>query len=401
MEITIVNEYYPPYVTGGTELFLQSLAEFLVSKGHEVKVVCTLQKDQKETERQGKIEIHRVKSSPIRIGHRYQIPGVTFYWNNFNRAVKAKVKEVAKDSDIVYINNSRHVSLAPFQAAKEMGKKIVLDVHDYWPICFKKDMFKSGKVCRNRSAWECTKCVYGRTKLAAPLLYPSMYVDYELRRKNITFDKAICHSEWMASMLPFESEVIPYPLRERPKGVKPKSIDSQIGLLFAGRIQLQKGVMIFPELARILMDRGVNFRFGFVGSGELEEKLKKEMEDAPATFYGWVSDFKTKSEIFAEHHILLAPSVWAEPFGMVVTEAMSFATPSIVSNYGGLKEIVERNKCGIAVKPTAKEFAEAVAGITNVKYRKMSANCLKGVKNYEKSKIMNRYLEAFKNIVKS
>ena len=398
MEITIVNEYYPPYVTGGTELFLQSLAEFLVSKGCKVNVVSTMQDGLKEHEKQGSVEVHRVKSSPIKIGYRYQIPGVTLYWNHFNRAVKSKVKEVAKRSDIVYINNSRHLSLAPFQAAKELKKKIVFDVHDYWPICFKKDMFKDGSVCKKRSAWECTKCVLKKARVVSPALYPFTFLDYVLRERNMTFDRAICHSEWMAKMLPFKSEVIPYPLRERPRGIKPKSLSSPICLLYMGRLQKQKGVMILPEVAKILDRRGVDFRFGFMGSGELEERLKEEMADIPADFYGWVGDFETKKEILSQHHLLLAPSLWAEPFGMVVIEAMAFAMPSIVSNYGGLKEIVEKNKSGIAVKPSPSQFADAIQSITKSEYKMLSANCLKGVGNYDKAKIMKRYLNLFMTV---
>lgn len=402
MQITIVNEYYPPYVTGGTELFLQSLAEFLVAKGHEVKIICTLQDGLKKREKQGNIEVHRIKSSPIKVGYRYQIPGVTFYWNHFNRALKTKVKKVAKNSDIIHINNSRHLSLAPFQAARELNKKVVFDVHDYWPICFKKDMFKNGKICKNISPWECTKCILSQKllRLFSPTLYPFLFADYKLREKNILFDKVISHSEWMKKMLPFESEVIPYPIREKPRRIKPKYLSSPIGLLYMGRIQKQKGVLIFPEVAKILMKRGVDFRFGFMGSGDLEARLKKEMKDMPAIFYGWVSDFEKKKEIFSKHHLLLSPSLWAEPFGMIAIEAMSFATPSIVSNFGGLREIIEKNKSGKAVKPTPKHFADAISNITKREYGRLSRNCLKGVKNYDKSKIMKRYLNLFKNIIR-
>ncbi len=400
MEVTIINEYYPPYVTGGTELFLQSLAESLVKKGHKVKFVCTLQNGLKECEKQGSIEIHRIKSSPIKIGHRYQIAGLTFYWNHFNRAVKSKVKDVAKDSDIVYINNSRHLSLAPFQAARELNKKIIFDIHDYWPICFKRDMFKGGNVCKNRSAWKCSSCIMSEYKvpILSPLLYPFIFFDYMLRDKNISFDKAICHSDWMAKVLPFKTEVIPYPIREKPKGIRPKTLDSPIGLLYMGRIQKQKGVLIFPEVARLLNKKGIDFRFGFMGSGKLEKRLKNEMKDIPATFYGWVSDFEKKREIFSKYNFLLAPSIWAEPFGMIAIEAMSFATPPIVSNLGGLRDIVEKNKSGKAVKPTAKDFANAIASITKHEYSRLSRNCLNGVKNYDKSKIMKRYLKIFEEV---
>jgi glycosyltransferase involved in cell wall biosynthesis len=49
--------------------------------------------------------------------------------------------------------------------------------------------------------------------------------------------------------------------------------------------------------------------------------------------------------------IALAPSVWPEPFGIVVIEAMAAARPVIASNIGGLADIVVDGETGKLVAP--------------------------------------------------
>src|SRR5437867_13132585 len=48
----------------------------------------------------------------------------------------------------------------------------------------------------------------------------------------------------------------------------------------------------------------------------------------------------TPADYFALTRILVAPSVWDEPFGRVAAEAMINAIPAIVSNRGSLPHVV-------------------------------------------------------------
>jgi glycosyltransferase involved in cell wall biosynthesis len=67
----------------------------------------------------------------------------------------------------------------------------------------------------------------------------------------------------------------------------------------------------------------------------------------------------------AEHYrradIFIAPSVWNEPFGMVIVEAMASGLPVIATRGGGIPEIVRDGETGLLTeRGNAAELAEAI-----------------------------------------
>ena len=57
-------------------------------------------------------------------------------------------------------------------------------------------------------------------------------------------------------------------------------------------------------------------------------------------YAGWLSD---REKLFSRIDILVAPSVWTEPFGRVSVEAVRSGIPALVSNVGGLPETVDND----------------------------------------------------------
>jgi len=57
---------------------------------------------------------------------------------------------------------------------------------------------------------------------------------------------------------------------------------------------------------------------------------------------------------YAETAILLVPSLWEEPFGRVIVEAMSFGIPVIANDVGGIKEAMNGGGFLIDVNETYK-----------------------------------------------
>ena len=57
LNIGLVSEFFPPYVTGGAEIFLNNLAEYLVSRGHNVVIITSDQKPKGKVEKKNQSNI--------------------------------------------------------------------------------------------------------------------------------------------------------------------------------------------------------------------------------------------------------------------------------------------------------------------------------------------------------
>ena len=66
---------------------------------------------------------------------------------------------------------------------------------------------------------------------------------------------------------------------------------------------------------------------------------------ANVEFLGFVSG-QAREDLIRKARVCVVPSIWYEPFGLVAVEAMIRKTPVIVSDIGGLKEIVEPGVSG-------------------------------------------------------
>jgi glycosyltransferase involved in cell wall biosynthesis len=66
-----------------------------------------------------------------------------------------------------------------------------------------------------------------------------------------------------------------------------------------------------------------------------------------AYFTGYISNEEVQNKM-KEAAIVVVPSIWEEPFGLVVAEAMSNGAAIITTNMGGIPEIVGKN--GILIK---------------------------------------------------
>lgn len=97
---------------------------------------------------------------------------------------------------------------------------------------------------------------------------------------------------------------------------------------------LLKGAKIFINIA----ERLKNNQFLCVGNIPKYCEYKKDLQDLKnVKFIGWTNDMET---VYSKTKVLLVPSIWPEPFGRVCVEAMANGIPSIVSNRGGLPEVV-------------------------------------------------------------
>ncbi len=117
---------------------------------------------------------------------------------------------------------------------------------------------------------------------------------------------------------------------------------------FVGRLDLEKGIDTLINGFSILRRRLPQVRLAIAGKGVLqgaiEEHLKKLNLEKEVTLCGYLEGQVLRS-FYRVSDVHVCPSHY-EPFGLVALEAMAAGTPVIVSDTGGLKDIVSGSKVG-------------------------------------------------------
>ncbi len=99
------------------------------------------------------------------------------------------------------------------------------------------------------------------------------------------------------------------------------------------------------------------------------EYIEPELNDPNIEYVGFINTLRTKQDFLGNASALLMPSVFDEPFGMVLIESLACGTPVIGLDSGALPEVITHGKTGYIVSKqkndtdTAGALAEAICKI--------------------------------------
>jgi glycosyltransferase involved in cell wall biosynthesis len=121
-------------------------------------------------------------------------------------------------------------------------------------------------------------------------------------------------------------------------------------VLFVGRLVYEKGVHVLVNAVPKVLEK-TNAKFVIVGSGYMKEQLSRLVKSMglahKVLFTGFVDD-DTLRKLQKCADVSVVPSLF-EPFGIVALEAMAAKSPVVVSDTGGLSEIVDHDTDGVKV----------------------------------------------------
>jgi glycosyltransferase involved in cell wall biosynthesis len=121
-------------------------------------------------------------------------------------------------------------------------------------------------------------------------------------------------------------------------------------VLFVGRLVYEKGVHVLVNAMPKVLDK-VNTKLVIVGNGYMKDQLSglvKGMGIAGKVMFTGFVDDDTLRRLQRCADVSVVPSLF-EPFGIVALEAMAAGSPVVVSDTGGLSEIVEHDVSGVKV----------------------------------------------------
>jgi len=116
MRILFIIENYLPHI-GGVEVVFKNLAEGLVRKGHDVKIITHRLRNTPRYEVINGVKVQRIDS----LGSRYLFSFL---------AIPVAIRE-ARKADIIH-TTTFNGAFPAWQASKISGKKSVITVHEVW-----------------------------------------------------------------------------------------------------------------------------------------------------------------------------------------------------------------------------------------------------------------------------
>lgn len=127
-----------------------------------------------------------------------------------------------------------------------------------------------------------------------------------------------------------------------------------IRVVCAGRLVEEKGFDIALRAFRQFLDHHRDAGMTVAGDGpergNLESLADRLGISSSVDFCGWV-EMNEMPALFNSATMVVVPSRWQEPFGLVALQAAQVAKPVVATRVGGLTEVVLDGKTGLIVPP--------------------------------------------------
>ena len=370
MKILMLTWEYPPRIVGGISKVVHDLSKRLIKDGHEVTVVTYKDGNTPEFENDKGVKVHRVNNYMIN-------PNNFIDWImqlNFNMI--AKVNElIAKEGpfDVVHA----HDWLVAYAA------KTIKNSYDI-PIVATIHATEAG---RNRGIHDETQRYINDTEWmltyeATEVIVNSNYMKCELQRLfGLPFEKI--------NVVPNGVNLTVYNGVERDYTFRRQyAMDNEKIILFMGRLVYEKGIQnLIAAMPKVLANYH-DAKLVIAGKGGMLDELKAQVDylgiNNKVYFTGYLNS-KQVPKMYKCADIAVFPSTY-EPFGVVALEGMLSGNPIVVSDVGGLNEIVDHRVNGMkSYAGNANSIADSI--LTLLFDQQLCSNIVKNAK----AKVRNEY----------
>lgn len=331
MRILMLSWEYPPKSVGGLSTHVYFLAKSLKKLGHEVHVITCNEEGAETYEEDFGVFVHRV--SPYLL----DTEDFTKWVMHLNFAmVEEAVKLINKSGKFDIIHSHDWLSL--------YSSKLLKWTYNIPLICtihatehgrnsgIRTDMQKyisSAEWLLTFESWKVIAC--------------SQYMKEEI--KNI-----FTLPEDKIEVIPNGIDMDSFNLQfDKEEFRKKYALDDEKIIFCIGRHVYEKGVQLLIEAAPDIINNCENTKFIIAGKGEMTEGLKERVRglglEKKILFVGYMEN-EEKIKMYKVADAAVVPSLY-EPFGIVALEAMAAGCPVVISDVGGLKELVEHKVNGL------------------------------------------------------
>ncbi len=349
MKILMLTWEYPPRIVGGIARVVHDLSKRLIKDGHEVTVVTYRDNaDVPEYENDKGVNVYRVDNYIIH-------PNNFIDWIlqlNFNLVSKA-TEIINKEGGFDVIHAHDWLVANAAKALKNAyGIPVVATIH-------------ATEAGRNSGIHDDTQRYINDTEWmltyeASEVIVNSNYMKNELQRLfGLPYEKI--------NVIPNGINLSNFTGIERDYDFRRQyAMDNEKIILYVGRLVYEKGIQHLIAAMPKVLSNYHDAKLIIAGRGGMMDQLRQEASNLGLNnkiyFTGYL-DSKQVQKMYKCADVAVFPSTY-EPFGIVALEAMLAGVPTVVSDVGGLDEIVTHGVDGMkAYAGNANSIADSITAL--------------------------------------
>ena len=350
MRVLMISWEYPPYMVGGLGRHVADITAHIARHNVEIHLLTPVSGDVSAYEVVGGVHVHRVDVHE----HAFDIVSrVAGAMPQFLRAAH-RLWQVVGAFDVIHVHDWLLADVA-IELKHTYQRPLIATVHAIERGRHRGDISSSESQVIDRIEWRLT---YEAWRVIVCSHYMVQQLHHEFQ---VPLDKL--------DMIPNGVDIPVYPFAddEARAVVRERYQPHDAPLLFAvGRLVHEKGWHVLIRALGGISQYFPEARLVLAGVGAYQAELQRVAVDAGVDgrvhFAGFISDSE-RNHLYAVADMAVFPSLY-EPFGIVALEAMALRCPVVVSDTGGLREVVDLHRTGLLVEPDS--VASLVWGMRHI-----------------------------------
>lgn len=337
MNILIIhNSYQQP---GGEDVVVAQESALLEQNGHKV---ITYQRSNHEI-------------NDLSFGQRIGLIGRIVSAEDSRIAVRHILRDLKPD--LVHVHNTfAVVSPSVYEACQEANIPIVQTLHNYRLLCPAGTLYRSGSPCEECVTYSVLQSVRHACYRDSRLMSGAIALMLKIHRIRKTWTNQI--DAYIAISNFVKEKFVQAGFSADKITAKPNFVDPDPGereqpgdyALFLGRLSPEKGLSTLLKAWERLPS---TVPLVIAGDGPMRQDLENEVLRKSLHCVRFAGRMKRDEAFDAikKAAFLIVPSVWHEPFGMVVAEAFACGTPVLGAFAGSIQEMIDDHVTGLHFAP--------------------------------------------------
>jgi len=377
MKILYINALYDPYIAGGAEISLKLIVEGMQARGHEVVVLSMAPEPGMRVDWLNGVKVYRAGLRngywPFTNDRPLKLRRLLWHLRDaYNSAMGRYVREVLQQEkpSVVSCHNLVGWSIAAWDEIHRARIPVVQVLHDMYLLSPDSTLFNEG----GRSLFQ---------ELMRRLLRRRHIRKSHTVGAVVGISRSVLERFTVQGYFRDVPQYVVHNARVIPDVGKPhlREEGQSLKVGYIGTLSVAKGV---AWLIRQFKASGIEGDLRIAGGGKEEDLAYFRQlagDDKRICFVGYVNS----GNFYATIDVLVVPSIWAEPLGMVAVEGLANNLPVIASNRGGLRETVAEGINGMLCDPDRPDsLGEALVTLWRdvTRYNRLAAGARSSVSEY-------------------